>query len=108
MRPLYRTAGIAPEARADDRLPPDRYGQMQKRSYGALMIRGRTVRNDWSRVALLVMLDAARDAGVVFTQSDVSTDLPAPLAPSVQKRAIWENSSGTAVHHNPSARKNWM
>ena len=39
---------------------------MQKRSYAALAMRGRIVRNDWSRVALRVMLAAAQEAGVVF------------------------------------------
>lgn len=29
-------------------------------------MRGRTVRNDWSRVALRVMLEAAQEAGAVF------------------------------------------
>ncbi len=39
---------------------------MQKRSFAALTLRERTVRNDWSRVVLRVMLEAAQEAGVVF------------------------------------------
>ncbi|MBF7997516.1 T6SS phospholipase effector Tle1-like catalytic domain-containing protein [Rahnella laticis] len=66
MAPLLRTHNISAEAWYDDRLPLDHYGQMRKRCYAALTIRNRTVRNDWSRVALRVMLEAARDAGVVF------------------------------------------
>lgn len=63
---LLRTNNISAETWYDDRLPPDRYGQMQKRSFAALTLRERTVRNDWSRVALRVMLEAAQEAGVVF------------------------------------------
>lgn len=66
LAPLLRTNEISAETWHDDRLPPDRYGQMQKRSFAALTLRGRTVRNDWSRVALRVMLEAAQEAGVVF------------------------------------------
>jgi hypothetical protein len=63
---LLRTNEVSAETWYDDRLPPDRYGQMQKRSYAALTMRGRIVRNDWSRVALRVMLEAAQEAGVEF------------------------------------------
>ncbi|WP_338563723.1 DUF2235 domain-containing protein [Erwinia sp. E_sp_B04_7] len=66
LAPLLRTNEISAETWHDDRLPPDRYGQMQKRSFAALTLRERTVRNDWSRVALRVMLEAAQEAGVVF------------------------------------------
>ncbi|WP_232526454.1 PAAR domain-containing protein [Pantoea agglomerans] len=70
LAPLLRTNEISAETWHDARLPPDRYGQMQKRSFAALTMRGRTVRNDWSRVALRVMLEAAREAGVVFDSVD--------------------------------------
>jgi len=70
LAPLLRTNEISAETWHDDRLPPDRYGQMQKRSFAALTLRERTVRNDWSRVALRVMLEAAREAGVVFEPVD--------------------------------------
>lgn len=66
LAPLLRTNDISAETWHDDRLPPDRYGQMQKRSFAALTLRERTVRNDWSRVVLRVMLEAAQEAGVVF------------------------------------------
>ncbi|XIC79460.1 DUF2235 domain-containing protein [Edwardsiella piscicida] len=66
LAPLLRTNDISAETWYDDRLPPDRYGQMQKRSFAALTLRERIVRNDWSRVVLRVMLDAAQEAGVVF------------------------------------------
>lgn len=66
LAPLLRTNEISAETWYDDRLPPDRYGQMRKRSFAALTMRNRTVRNDWSRVVLRVMLEAAQEAGVVF------------------------------------------
>ena len=66
LAPLLRTNDISAETWYDDRLPPDRYGQMQKRSFAALTLRERTVSNDWSRVVLRVMLEAAQEAGVVF------------------------------------------
>jgi len=66
LAPLLRTNNISAETWYDDRLPPDRYGQMQKRLYAALIMRERTIKNDWSRVVLRVMLEAAEDAGVIF------------------------------------------
>lgn len=42
----------------DERMPVDRYGTPQKRS-GAAAVIERPTRNDWSRVVLRVMIDAA-------------------------------------------------
>ncbi len=84
LAPLLRTNEISAETWYDDRLPPDRYGQMQKRSFAALTMRGRTVRNDWSRVVLRVMLEAAQEAGVVFDPiliKDKELAIPDDLAP---------------------------
>lgn len=84
LAPLLRTNDISAETWHDDRLPPDRYGQMQKRSFAALTMRGRTVRNDWSRVALRVMLEAAQEAGVVFApilSKDKELAIPDELVP---------------------------
>jgi len=79
LAPILRTNDISAETWYDDRLPPDRYGQMQKRIYAALIMRERTIRNDWSRVVLRVMLDAAQDAGVVFDSiSTTSRELHLP------------------------------
>ncbi|MGX5100987.1 phospholipase effector Tle1 domain-containing protein [Enterobacter cloacae] len=82
--PLLRTNDISAETWHDDRLRPDRYGQMQKRSFAALTLRERTVRNDWSRVVLRVMLEAAQEAGVVFDpilSKDKELAIPDELAP---------------------------
>ncbi|MEB2417239.1 phospholipase effector Tle1 domain-containing protein [Citrobacter sp. R-1.5.2] len=84
LAPLLRTNEISAETWHDDRLPPDRYGQMQKRSFAALTLRERTVRNDWSRVVLRVMLEAAQEAGVVFDpilSKDKELAIPDELAP---------------------------
>ncbi len=39
---------------------------MQKRSFAALTLRKRIVRNDWAKVSLRVMIAAAEEAGVLF------------------------------------------
>jgi len=55
----------------DDRMPADHYGRLQKRSAAALTLE-RTTYNDWSKVPLRVMLDAAQEAGVKFDPVDES------------------------------------
>jgi len=68
--PIMRTSEISAETWSDDRMPPDRYGEPQKRSYAALTLRNRIVKNDWSKVALRVMYAAAQEAGVMFDAID--------------------------------------
>ncbi|WP_300002206.1 DUF2235 domain-containing protein [uncultured Cedecea sp.] len=63
--PLLNAVEVNADTWHDDRMPADRYGMLQKRS-GAALIIDRPTRNDWSKVVLRVMLDAAQDAGVVF------------------------------------------
>ena len=63
--PLLQSVEINIETWHDARMPADRYGTLQKRS-GAAAVIDRPTRNDWSKVVLRVMLDAAQDAGVVF------------------------------------------
>lgn len=63
--PVFQSVEIEINAWHDDRMPGDRYGTLQKRS-GAALIIDRLTRNDWSKVVLRVMLDAAQDAGVIF------------------------------------------
>lgn len=64
--PILRTSKISAETWYDDRMPQNHYGETQKRSYAAVTLRNRIVKNDWSKVALRVMLDAAQRAGVLF------------------------------------------
>lgn len=86
--PLLRAHKITTETWYDDRMPQDRYGGLQKRSYAALTLRNRIVKNDWSKVALRVMLDAAQEAGVVFDgipNKDKKFRLPDALTPLCEK-----------------------
>ncbi|TDS92950.1 T6SS phospholipase effector Tle1-like catalytic domain-containing protein, partial [Erwinia rhapontici] len=76
--PLLEGNVIKLRAWHDDRMPADRYGMLQKRS-GAALILERPTRNDWSKVALRVMIDAAQDAGVVFEPiRSTNTELKLP------------------------------
>lgn len=68
--PVIRTNAITPDVWEDDFALPDRYSQPQKRAFAALTLRHRTVLFDWSKVALRVMVDAAVEAGELFTDVD--------------------------------------
>lgn len=63
--PLLRKTEAQMDTWHDGRMPADRYGTLQKRS-GAAAVINRLTHNDWAKVALRVMRDAAQDAGVVF------------------------------------------
>lgn len=76
--PLIRTNNITPEVWEDEFAPNDRYGQMQKRSFAALTLRQRIVKHDWSMVTLRVMIDAAKEAGVLFDNVDAVDELNMP------------------------------
>lgn len=78
LRPLLRINNITAETWHDDRMPVDFFGQRQKRSYAALTLRNRIVHNDWSKVALRIMMEAAQDAGVLFE----------PIGPSDPRIAV--------------------
>ncbi|WP_333495548.1 type VI secretion system tube protein TssD [Kluyvera sp. CHPC 1.251] len=85
--PLIRTNNITPEVWEDELAPSDRYGQMQKRSFAALTLRQRIVKHDWSMVTLRVMIDAAKEAGVLFddVERKKGMELPAALDAFCQK-----------------------
>ncbi|WP_455810595.1 phospholipase effector Tle1 domain-containing protein [Pseudomonas graminis] len=88
--PLLQSNTIKLRAWHDDRMPADRYGTLQKRSGAALTLE-RPTRNDWSKVALRVMIDAAQDAGVVFEPillKDDNLSLPAELNSLCEKAII--------------------
>jgi hypothetical protein len=79
MTPIMRTSEVSAETWFDDRLPSDRYGVPQKRNYAAITLRNRKVKNDWSKVVLRVMLNAAQEAGVLFDPIDPeNADLTLP------------------------------
>lgn len=86
--PVLRTHDIATETWSDDREPADGSDRPQKRSYAAIVLRNRMVKNDWSRVTLRVMLDAAQEAGVCFNpvpQNEEALQLSAALLPLANK-----------------------
>ncbi len=88
--PVFQSTEIEINAWHDDRMPADRYGTLQKRSAAALII-DRPTRNDWSKVVLRVMLDAAKDAGVVFDPIDDSVPdfaLPVELNSLCEKAIV--------------------
>ncbi|MFW0765058.1 type VI secretion system tube protein TssD [Trabulsiella odontotermitis] len=93
--PIIRNNPITPEVWADERMPTDRYGQMQKRSFAALTLRQRIVRNDWSKVTLRVMIAAAEAAGVVL--NNVDTDDPVLVLPAelqvIAKKALTQGEN---------------
>lgn len=85
----------------DERMPADRYGRPQKRS-GAAAVIDRPTRNDWSKVALRVMIDAAQDAGVAFDPilpKDDNLSLRADLNSLCEKTIVM----GRAVRNGASA-----
>ena len=95
--PILRTSEISVETWYDDRMPSNHYGELQKRSFAALTLRDRIVKNDWSKIILLVMLDAAKEAGVLFEkQSD--SDIPDDLI-NLSEKAI---AMGKAVRSGSS------
>lgn len=88
--PLLNAVEVNADTWHDDRMPADRYGTLQKRSAAALII-DRPTRNDWSKVVLRVMLDAAQDAGVVFDPilpDNGNLSLPAELNSLCEKAII--------------------
>ncbi|XUK72978.1 hypothetical protein ABMA09_08545 [Erwinia rhapontici] len=72
-----------------------------KKRSGAALILERPTRNDWSKVALRVMIDAAQDAGVVFNPIDATVPdfaLPEELNRMYKKAIVM----GRAVRNGQS------
>jgi len=99
--PVFQSVEVEINAWHDDRMPADRYGTLQKRS-GAALIIDRQTRNDWSKVVLRVMLDAAQDAGVIFDPilpDNGNLSLPAELNSLCEKAIVM----GRAARNGQSA-----
>lgn len=99
--PVFQSVEIEINAWHDDRMPTDHYGTPQKRS-GAALIIDRSTRNDWSKVVLRVMLDAAQDAGVIFDPilpDNGNLSLPAELNSLCEKAIVM----GRAARNGQSA-----
>ena len=100
--PIMHTSEISVETWFDDRMPPDRYGEPQKRSYAAMTLRNRVIKNDWSKVTLRVMYAAAQEAGVMFdpiTSQDKELSIPGELLPLCDKAV----AMGQAVRSGQSS-----
>lgn len=85
--PILRTSEISVETWYDDRMPSNHYGELQKRSFAALTLRNRVVKNDWSKITLRVMVDAAKEAGVAF-EKQTNSDIPADLISLCDKAIV--------------------
>ncbi|WP_318378634.1 type VI secretion system tube protein TssD [Enterobacter sp.] len=86
--PLLRTHPVNVSTWSQHTVPADRNGQMQKRSFAALTLQKRIVRNGWANVVLRVMIAAAQEAGVKFKIRDLDApdfELPPELVPFYQK-----------------------
>ena len=86
--PLIRTNDISADEWEDERMPVHHIEGMQKRAFAALTMKQRLVKNDWSKVVLRVMLDAAQEAGVVFNPiktSDKDLSIATALIPLFSK-----------------------
>ncbi len=60
----------------------------EKKAGAAVFMTRRAVPNDWEKVCMRVMLDAARDAGIIFTpilSSNIELTLPSELLPICDK-----------------------
>jgi len=102
--PILRTSEISVETWFDGRMPPDRYGEPQKRSYAAMTLRNRVIKNDWSKVALRVMYVAAQEAGVIFdpiTGQDKELEIPSELLP-LHDKALAMGKAVRAGHSSGS------
>ncbi len=89
--PLLRTHPVNVSTWSQYTVPADRNGQMQKRSFAALTLQKRIVRNGWANVVLRVMMAAAQEAGVQFKTIDSTKpifELPAELRPYYQKALV--------------------
>lgn len=98
--PLLNAVEVNVDTWHDDKMPADHYGTLQKRSGAALVI-DRPTRNDWSKVVLRVMLDAAQDAGVVF---DLVRDTNAELKIRPELNSLCEKAivMGRAIRRGHS------
>ncbi|EPV2502992.1 type VI secretion system tube protein TssD [Enterobacter hormaechei] len=92
---------VSPEVWEDDYAPADRYSQPQKRTFAALTLRHRTVRYDWSKVVLRVMVDAATEAGAVFMDMEkmIEHRMPEELKPFCERA----RRMGKAVRQHTTA-----
>lgn len=98
LTPILRNQKVLVESWSKISYQRDRYNNEQKFSFSALALPERIIKNDWSRVVLRVMVDAAKKAGVLFDPiSDTQQELllPPELTPLLSKAL----AMGDAVWH---------
>jgi type VI secretion system Hcp family effector len=105
--PLIRTNDITADAWEDTRMPVHPRDGMQKRAFAALTMKKRIVKNDWSKVVLRVMIDAAQDGGVEFepiTHEYSELILPSVLSPLSEKAIVSAAAIRSGITANPFTR----
>lgn len=71
LAPILPSGVLKIESNIDEIASPDHLGNVRKRVAAAVTFR-RTITNDWSKIALRVMYEAAKEAGVVFDAISVA------------------------------------
>ncbi|EFB4140431.1 type VI secretion system tube protein Hcp [Escherichia coli O88:H1] len=67
LAPILPSGVLKIESNIDEIASPDHLGNVRKRVAAAVTFR-RTITNDWSKIALRVMYEVAKEAGVVFDE----------------------------------------
>ena len=102
--PLIRTNEIVADAWEDTRMPVHPRDGMQKRAFAAMVMKKRLVKNDWSKVVLRVMIDAAQNAGAVFdpiTNEYSELLVPTALVPLSEKAIASATAIRSGIAANP-------
>ncbi|GAB5136077.1 hypothetical protein ECPV144_02410 [Escherichia coli] len=67
LAPILPSGVLKIESNIDEIASPDHLGNVRKRVAAAVTFR-RTITNDWSKIALRVMYEVAKEVGVVFDE----------------------------------------
>lgn len=67
LAPILPSGVLKIESNIDEIASPDHLGNVRKRVAAAVTFH-RTITNDWSKIALRVMYEVAKEAGVVFDE----------------------------------------
>lgn len=77
LAPMLPSGVMKVETNTDEKVSPDHLGNAKKRVAAAVTFQ-RIVSNDWSKVALRVMYEVAKEAGVVFDAMQENNDYSWP------------------------------
>ena len=95
LKPILQNTKVIAETWSRDCFQRDKYSNEQKYSFAALALGARTVKNDWSKISLRVMLRAAEKAGVLFRaidDSDKTLLFNSELEPLLSKALVMAES----------------